>query len=147
MSKYAELKTVFTDGEHLVAALQELGYQPTRHEVPIHLIGYHGDKRPEVAHVVIPRAQIGSASNDVGFVRKDGVYQAIISDYDSRGAIAKYGTGVIPTSTGFNASWLGRLSQVYKEKQTMAVAKSKGYAFLGRTVTPTGKVQLRFAVR
>jgi hypothetical protein len=147
MSKYEETKTVFTDGDHLVAALQELGYDPLRMTNPIHLTGYHGDTRPEVAHIVIPRDQIGSASNDIGFVREDGVYRAIISQFDSRSPQAKYGAGVIPTSTGFNVNWLGRLSQAYKERQTMAVAKSKGYVFQGRTMTAQGKVQLKFSVR
>ena len=65
-----------------------------------------------------------------------GVYQAIVSEYD-RGI-------------GFDDAWLGRLVQVYKERQTMAVAKAKGYVFKGREVidTPQGKkIQLRFAVR
>jgi hypothetical protein len=63
-------------------------------------------------------------------------HQALISEYD-RGI-------------GFNDAWLGRLAQSYKERQTMAVAKAKGYVFKGREVitTPQGKkVQLRFAVR
>jgi hypothetical protein len=64
------------------------------------------------------------------------VYQAIISEYD-RGI-------------GFDDAWLGRIAQAYKEGQTMAVAKAKGYVFKGREVvnTPQGKkIQLRFAVR
>ena len=65
-----------------------------------------------------------------------GIYQAIVSEYD-RGI-------------GFGDAWLGRLVQVYKERQTMAVAKTKGYVFKGKDVidTPQGKkIQLRFAVR
>ena len=77
-----------------------------------------------------------SASNDIGFARDgSGVYRAIIREYD-RGI-------------GFNDAWIGRLSQAYKERQTMAVAKAKGYVFKGREVinAPQGKkVQLRFAV-
>ena len=74
----------------------------------------------------------------VGFGRDEtGVFQAIIDDLDR-----KY--------TDLNESWLGRVAQTYKERQTMAVAKTKGYVFRGREVvqTPQGpKVQLRFAVR
>ena len=96
-----------------------------------------GDKRAERAQVVIRRRQLDSASNDIGFARDEsGVYQAIISEYD-RGI-------------GFDDAWLGRIAQTYKERQTMAVAKAKGYVFKGREVitTPQGKkVQLRFAVR
>jgi hypothetical protein len=96
-----------------------------------------GDQRAERAHVIIPRGQLDSASNEIGFARdKGGVFQAVVSEYD-RGI-------------GFNDAWLGRLAQVYKERQTMAVAKAKGYVFKGREViqTPQGKkIQLRFAVR
>lgn len=145
MSKYEETKTVFTDGDHLVAALQDLGYTPVRDlQGATHLIGYHGDTRPEVAHIIIPRAQIGGASNDIGFVRQDGVYRAIISDFDSRAATAKYGEGVIPTSTGFNVNWLGRLGQFYKAKQSIAIGKAKGYIFQGQTTTAQGKIRLKF---
>jgi hypothetical protein len=81
--------------------------------------------------------KLNSASNDIGFARDgNGVYRALISEYD-RGI-------------GFDDAWLGRLSQTYKERQTIAVAKSKGYRFLGRQVIDTQagkKVQLRFAVR
>ncbi len=51
---------------------------------------------------------------------------------------------------GFDQDWVGRVAQAYKECQTMAVAKSRGYVFQGRSVldTPQGKrVQLRFTVR
>ncbi len=96
-----------------------------------------GDERSERAHIIIRRRQLDSASNDIGFARDgSGVYRAIISEYD-RGI-------------GFNEAWLGRVAQSYKERQTMAVAKAKGYVFRGREVveTPQGKkVQLRFAVR
>jgi hypothetical protein len=137
MSKYEELRTVLSDERFLVEALQELGYIPEVSREGLSLIGYLGDERPEKAHIVIRRRQLDSASNDIGFVRDaSGVYRALISEYD-RGI-------------GFNDAWLGRVAQTYKERQTMAVAKSKGYRFLGRQVveTPTGKkVQLRFAVR
>jgi len=77
---------------------------------------------------------LDSASNDIGFARDaTGAFQAVISEYD-RGI-------------GFDDAWLGRLAQVYKEKQTMAIARAKGYVFKGREVvnTPQGKnVQLRF---
>ena len=137
MSKYEELRTVLSDERFLVEALQELGYIPEVSREGLSLIGYLGDERPEKAHIVIRRRQLDSASNDIGFVRDaSGVYRALISEYD-RGI-------------GFNDAWLGRVAQTYKERQTMAVAKSKGYRFLGRQVveTPAGKkVQLRFAVR
>jgi hypothetical protein len=137
VSKYVELRTSVTDEQYLVEALRELGYQPELCPEGRPLVGYLGDKRAERAQIIIPRGQLDSASNDIGFVRdRTGVYQTIVSEYD-RGI-------------GFDDAWLGRLVQVYKERQTMAVAKSKGYVFKGKDVidTPHGKkIQLRFAVR
>ena len=137
MSKYEELRTILSEERFLVDALRELGYSPEASNEGMSLYGYLGDERPEKAHIVIRRRQLSSASNDIGFARDaTGVYRAVISEYD-RGI-------------GFDDAWLGRVAQAYKERQTMAVAKSKGYRFLGRQVveTPAGKkVQLRFAVR
>jgi len=137
VSKFSELQTVITDERYLVEALQDLGYAPEVCRDGKNLVGYMGDERPEKAHIIIRRWQLDSASNDIGFTRDgNGVYRAIISDYD-RGI-------------GFDTAWLGRVAQTYKERQTMAVAKAKGYLFKGREVveTPQGrKVQLRFAVR
>jgi hypothetical protein len=137
MSKYEELRTVLSEERFLVEALRELGYSPEVSHEGMSLYGYLGDERPEKAHIVIRRRQLDSASNDIGFARDaNGVYRALISEYDG--------------GIGFDDAWLGRVAQTYKERQTMAVAKSKGYRFLGRHVveTPVGKkVQLRFAVR
>ena len=137
MSKYEELRTVLSEERFLVEALRDLGYSLEVSNEGLSLYGYLGDERAEKAHIVIRRRQLHSASNDIGFARDEGgVYHALISEYD-RGI-------------GFNDAWLGRVAQTYKERQTMAVAKSKGYRFLGRQMveTPAGKkVQLRFAVR
>jgi hypothetical protein len=137
VSKYLETTTALTDERYLIEALEELGYKAEVCRERKALIGYLGDERAQRAEIIIRRRQLDSASNDIGFARDgSGVYRAIISEYD-RGI-------------GFNDVWLGRLSQAYKERQTMAVAKAKGYIFKGREVinTPQGKkVQLRFAVR
>lgn len=137
MSKYEVSTITLAEQCHLIGALRDLGYEPEIHPDGAPLVGYQGDERPERAHIIIRRRQLDSASNDIGFARDGtGVYRAIISEYDRR--------------IGFTDAWLGRLSQCYKERQTMAVAKAKGYVFRGREVveTPQGrKVQLRFAVR
>jgi len=137
MSKYEEMSTVLMHEGYLVEALEQMGYKPEVYRDGAALYGYLGDERPEQAHVIIRRRQLNSASNDIGFVRDaSGQYRAVVSDYD-RGI-------------GFDQAWLGRVSQAYKERQTMAVAKARGYVFQGRSVidTPQGaKVQLRFAVR
>jgi len=137
MSKYVQMATALTEERYLAEALHELGYAPEVCREGKALIGYLGDERAERAHIIIRRRHLDSASNDIGFARDgSGVYRAIISEYD-RGI-------------GFDDAWIGRVSQAYKEHQTMAVAKAKGYIFKGREVinTPQGKkVQLRFAVR
>jgi hypothetical protein len=137
LSKYVTTAISVTDEQYLVAALRQLGYNPEVCHEGRPLIGYMGDERAEQAQIIIPRRQLDSASNDIGFARDtSGVYRAIVSEYD-RGI-------------GFDTAWLGRVSQAYKECQTMAVAKARGYVFRGREVidTPQGKkVQLRFAVR
>lgn len=137
MSKYEEFRTVIADETYLVEALEQLGYTPEVHKSGAPLYGYMGDERSERANVIIRRSQLDSASNDIGFARDEsGRFQAVISEYD-RGI-------------GFNDAWVGRVTQAYKERQTMAVAKARGYIFRGRTLveTPQGrKVQLRFAVR
>ena len=137
MSKYEETVTVLAHEGYLVEALKGLGYRPEVCGEGTALYGYQGDERPERAHVVIRRNQLASASNDIGFRRDaDGVYRAIVSEYDRR--------------LGFDDAWLGRVAQAYKERQTMAAAKVRGYVLQGRQVieTPEGrKVRLRFAVR
>lgn len=136
MSKYMQTETQFTDGDHLVAALKDMGFQPMVYETPINLIGYHGDRRLDLAHIVIPRAQIGRASNDVGFIQENGVYRAIISEFDS---------------SRFSKPWLGKLAQSYQEHKSLAVARAKGYTFLGKTYAQNAAgqqvVRLQFGVR
>jgi len=88
MSRYCEVKCAFTDQQELVNALLETKTwtreQIEIHEVPQHLFGYRGDERSQVAHIIIRRKNVGSASNDIGFFRNpDGTFRAIISEYDS----------------------------------------------------------------
>ncbi len=93
MSRYATVKTAFKDGDALAVAIAETGNwnieQIEVHDIPQHLFGYKGDKRQEVAHIIVRRRYVGSSSNDIGFIRtQDGTYEAIISEYDS----SKFGT-------------------------------------------------------
>ena len=83
MSKYVELRTSVTDERYLVEALQELGYETEVCREGRALVGYLGDKRAERAQIIIPRGQLDAASNEIGFSPDgDGVYQAIVSEYD-----------------------------------------------------------------
>lgn len=138
MSQYEELKTTMTDQQYLVEALTEMGFNPEVQTDGAALKGYGGVTWSRPVQVIIPREQVRGALAPVGFGRDEtGVFQAVIDDLDRQ-------------YCGLDASWLGRLAQGYKERQTMAMAKTKGYIFKGREVvqTPQGpKVQLRFAVR
>lgn len=92
MSRYCKVKTQFKDGTALVVALMETGgwteTQIVVHKTPQHLCGYKGDERKEVANIIIRKKNVGSSSNDLGFVLgEDGHYEAIVSQYDSK----KYG--------------------------------------------------------
>ncbi len=137
MSAYGEFSTVMREGRFLVEALSAMGYQVEVHPDGTPLFGYHGDERPERAHVIIRRAQLDSASNDIGFVRgADGRYRAILSEYDR--------------SIGYDDKWLGKVQQHYKERQTLAMAQAKGYALRSREVvqTPNGpQIRLQFVTR
>ena len=137
MSKYEETATVITNSDYLIAALNDLGFQCEFHPAGAHLIGYEGRERPETAHVVIRKHQIREASNDIGFVRKpNGSFAAVLSEYDR--------------SIGFDEKWIGRVHQIYKEKQLLADARAKGYVLRSREVvdTPAGpQVRLQFLAR
>ena len=137
MSKYGTLETEIKEQKYLIAALAEMGYHPEVHLDGAPLIGYEGLERPERAHIILRRRELDSASNDIGFAKTaDGRYAAQLSEYDQ--------------AIGFDQKWLNRIRQLYKEKQTIVAAKSKGYVFKGREVVKTEqgeRIQLRFAVR
>jgi hypothetical protein len=137
MSAYGEYETIMCEERFLVEGLAAMGYKVELHAEDAKLIGYHGDERPERAHVIIRRSQLDSASNDIGFARgADGRFRAILSEYDR--------------SIGYDDQWLGKVNQHYKEKQTLAVAKAKGYIFRGKEVLQTAngpQIRLRFVAR
>ena len=118
MSEYAICKTKIKDKQALIEALAEMGFGKEKLEIPEspqHLYGYHSDKRPEKADVIIRRKHIGGSSNDVGFRKEaDGTYSPIISEYDGR-------------SMGFNAGWVKKLNDTYLEKLCIRQARQKGF--------------------
>lgn len=59
-----------------------MGYKPEVHEKAVNLYGYQGDKRNQKAHIVIPRKQVGNASNDVGFERVNNGFILHASEFD-----------------------------------------------------------------
>ncbi len=85
MSKYLTFTDiVFKSEELLTAALADLGYAEVERGASLPLYGYRGDERSERAQLVVRRKHIGSASNDLGFVRSGVGYTPIISEYDQR---------------------------------------------------------------
>jgi hypothetical protein len=75
---------VFKDRRLLLAALADLGYADVEEGERLPLYGYQGDRRPETAEIVVRRAFVGAASNDLGFARTDQGYVPIVSEYDLR---------------------------------------------------------------
>ena len=128
MSKYSRQKSTYNDRDCLVAALNEQGYAEVEvHEEAVNLIGYHGDTRPEKANVIVRRKHIGTAANDLGFVREsDGTFSCIVSDYDSH----KHGV-----------EWMTGLKKAYTEKRLIKHAAKNGLKYLGKEVVK-GRVQL-----
>jgi len=83
LSKYLSFpEVIFKDRRLLLAALTDLGYADVEEGEALPLYGYRGDRRAETAEIVVRRQQLGSASNDVGFVRTDRGYTPVVSEYD-----------------------------------------------------------------
>lgn len=102
MSAYLQLLTPMTDQECLLEALADLGFDGSKvevHATPQHLVGYGGDRRAQVAHVIIRRRNVGAASNDVGFLASPTGFQAFVSGYDH---------------PRFGAGWLSHLGGRYQ---------------------------------
>lgn len=114
MSHFLECQTLFRDRSCLVEALEEVfGKGKVEvHEEAQNLYGYAGDVREQQAEVIIRRKHVGSASNDIGFVKEaDGTYTAIISEYDRH----KY-----------NDEWMGTMKQKYAVAKMKKEYKRKG---------------------
>jgi hypothetical protein len=130
MSMYVTIQTEFNDLPSLVKALCEAGnwteQQIELHQEAQNLYGYHGDKREQVANVIIRREHIGRSSNDIGFVKEDGKYKAIISEYDSG---------------KFNKQWLASLKYYYSYHLLKSKLPQYGQR-IQRTVNKNGRPML-----
>jgi hypothetical protein len=107
-----------------------MGYADVEiHDDAVNLIGYQADTRPEKANVIVRRKHIGTAANDLGFVKEaDGTYSAIVSDYDSR----KHG-----------AVWMTGLKKAYTEKRLIKHAAKNGLKYLSKKIV-NNKVQIQW---
>lgn len=130
MSHYAAITTKIKSQTALLAALADMGKTEVEvHKEPQHLFGWHGDQRAETAEVIIRRAHIGCASNDVGFKRQpDGTYQAIISDYDR--------------SAHLTPAWMGQFEQRYALHTTLETMSLQGFTLEGTIEDHNGELRL-----
>jgi hypothetical protein len=114
-----------------VQALVDLGFD--RKVIEVHaeatsLYGYHGDRRPEKANVIIRREHVGSSSNDLGWVRgEDGRFTAIISDFDS---------------SRYNQAWIKKLTGRYVVNVGKQRLAAKGFKTVQELTDEAGKVHL-----
>ena len=137
MSKYGETVTQVREEKYLLEALTEMRYEVEVHPEGVHLNSYYEEQEAKVANIIIRRDQLRGAYGDVGFVRQpDGQFAMIKDELDEY--------------RGYGARWLGRVQQLYKEKQTLATARAKGYTLKSREVIETSQgeqVRLQFVAR
>jgi hypothetical protein len=137
VSKYGLTQTVLREEKYLVEALREMGYEVEVHPEGTQLNSYYSEQEAKVANIVIRRQHLRGAYGDIGFARQpDGRLTLIKDELDEH--------------RGYGAKWLGRAQQGYKEKQTLAMARARGYILKGREVIETSQgkqVRLQFAVR
>ena len=137
MSKYGVSITELKEEKYLVETLREMGYRPEVHHEAVPLNSYYAEQEAKMANIIIRRHELRGACGDVGFARQaDGRLTLIADELDAY--------------RGYGAKWLGRVQQLYKEKQTLAMARAKGYILKRREVIQTKEgqqVRLQFAVR
>ena len=137
MSKYGLTQTVLREEKYLVEALKEMGYEVEVHPEGTELNSYYSEQESKVANIVIRRQHLRGAYGDIGFARQPDGQLAMIKDE-------------LDEHCGYGAKWLGRVQQIYKESQTLAVAQAKGYHLKSRQVIETSEgkqVRLQFVVR
>ncbi len=130
MSAYTRVKSCIKDKDVLLSVLRDMGFEPYSYDTPQQLEDYHGRMRPDRAEVIIPRRQLNSASNDIGFRKTaDGTYDAIISQFDS---------GYV-----FTSETLEDLKLRYNDKRALQIAKTHGMK-MGRPARNPGQRQKQF---
>ena len=137
MSKYGQTQTVLREEILLVEALKAMGYEVEVHSEGAQLNSYYAEQEAKVANIILRRQHLRGAYGDIGFTRQaDGQFAMVKDELDEY--------------HGYGARWVGRVQQLYKEKQTLAMAKAKGYTLKGREVIQTKEgqqVRLQFATR
>ncbi|MBU7586204.1 MAG: DUF1257 domain-containing protein [Nostoc sp. TH1S01] len=138
MSHFSKIEVKFKDQSCLVEALQRFGFYPQIHDKPVHLYGYRGDQREQTAHIVVPRNQISSLSNDLGFFWNCTEYECLISEYDQGAGLAKAGQGL-------GRNFLPKLQQEYINLYLPKLAMQMGGEVV-QTVTHGSVTTVRVSV-
>ena len=132
MSEFHLIETKFKDQSVLVSTLKEMGYSPEIHKKAKNLQGYQGDKRNQKAHIIIPRKQVGTASNDVGFEKNE--------------------KGFVLHASAFDKAWrdgnrIKTLNKKYAEnKLVKEVGRTSNFNILSRKDLNDGKVEIQLRV-
>jgi hypothetical protein len=137
MSKYSVNQTVLREEKYLVEALKEMGYEVEVHPEGAPLNSYYEEQEAKIANIIIRRQHLRGAYGDIGFTRQPGGQFAVVKDE-------------LDEHRGFGAKWLGRVQQIYKEEQTLAMAEAQGYTLRSRQVIKTSQgdqVRLQFVAR
>lgn len=114
--------------------MNEIGYNPQVHKEANNLYGFQGDQRSQKAHIIIPRSQVGGASNDVGFLRKEkGEYEMIVSEYDQKAT--------------FTQTRVNNLKQIYAKKVILKQAKKAKYKVSSEQVQADGSIKIKVRLR
>ncbi|MCG6136846.1 MAG: DUF1257 domain-containing protein [Nostoc sp. LLA-1] len=146
MSHFSKIEVKFKDQSCLVEALQRFGFFPMLHDKPVNLYGYRGDKRSptarrsrsQIAQVVVPRNQISSLSNDLGFFWNGTEYECLISEYDQGAGLSKAGQGL-------GQNFLPKLQQEYLNLYLPKLATQIGGEVVG-TVTNGSITTVRVSI-
>jgi hypothetical protein len=137
MSKYGQTQTVLREEKYLVEALKEMGYEVEVYSEGAQLNSYYAEQEGKTANIIIRRQHLRGAYGDIGFTRQpDGQFAMVKDELDEY--------------HGYGAKWVGRVQQIYKEKQTLAMARAKGYTLKGREAVQTSEgqqVRLQFVAR
>lgn len=99
-----------------------MGYQFEEHKEAQPLFGYEGKQRQQKAHIIVRKKHVGSAANDIGFLKNaSGEYEMIISQYDRHaGKQGKH--------------FMNDLKQIYSVHKVIRKAKSMGYVVSSRKI-------------
>lgn len=101
---------------------------------PQQLQGYQGDMREQTAEIILPRAFVGGASNDIGFkLQEDGSWGALISDYDRNNTAADSKSIHAKGCRGYSEKWLKKLYQRYSYHKVKDSLSSQGFTIMEET--------------